>query len=118
MKTLVERDVIQLRSFYFGDNEDADKTIRSIRPVLENYVRKMAPDDCPEGNKWLGTFLYDICKASKDSSLAIFKPMYDDLDHLNSYTAPYAHDSALALPINRAELTAEVERTLKLIGRL
>ena len=113
----VERDVIQLRGFLMGDHNDMPATIRCIRPVLENYMRKMAPDDVPPGNGWLGTFLGDIQRADANSPLAVFNPMYDDLDNLNSYTSPYAHDSGECPPIIDAELATHVELTLNLIGR-
>lgn len=113
----VEKDVIQLRGFLMGDHNDMPPTIRCIRPVLENHMRKMAPDDVPPGNGWLGTFLGDIQRADANSPLAVFKPMYEDLDNLNSYTSPYAHDSGECPPIVDAELMAHVELTLNLIGR-
>jgi wobble nucleotide-excising tRNase len=115
---LVDKDVVQVRNFCYGDDKDADKTIRCIRPLLENYIRKVAPDACPEGNGWLGTFLSSIHKANESSPLDIFKPIYDELEHLNLYTRPYAHDSGFAPPVNTAELTAAAQLTLELIGRL
>lgn len=113
----VEKDVIQLRGFLMGDHNDMPPTIRCIRPVLENHMRKMAPDDVPAGNGWLGTFLGEIQKADAISPLAVFQPMYDDLDNLNSYTSPYAHDSGECPPIVDTELAAHVELALNLIGR-
>jgi hypothetical protein len=116
--TLVEKDIIQIRDFYLGDHKDAIKTIRSIRPVLENYIRRMAPEVSPKGHGWLGTFLGDINVADACSPLSVFKPKYDELDYLNSYTSPYVHDSGYAPPINTSELTVAAELTLKLTGRL
>jgi wobble nucleotide-excising tRNase len=113
----VEKDVIQLRGFLMGDHNDMPPTIRCVRPVIENHMRKMAPDDVPPGNGWLGTFLGDIQRADAASPLAVFKPMYDDLDNLNSYTSPYAHDSGECPPIVDTELMAHVELTLNVIGR-
>ena len=115
---IVDKDVVQLRNFYLGDDRDANKTIRCIRPLLENHIRKMSPDDCPDGNGWLGTFLGNIHKAIMGSPLTIFKPIYDDLDHLNLYTSPYAHDSGLSSLINAAELMIAAKLALTLIGRL
>jgi len=114
----IEKDVIQLRSYYMGDDDNKVATARSIRPVLENHIRKMAPDHVPSDNGWLGSFLGEIDRADPASPLAIFKPMYDDLDNLNSYTSPYSHDSGQCPPIEHGELAAHVELTLRLIGRL
>ena len=81
-------------------------------------MRKMAPGEVPPGNGWLGSFLGEINRADAASALGGFKPMYDDLDNLNSYTSPYAHDAGECPPIADAELSAHVELTLRLIGRL
>ena len=113
----VEKDIIQLRDYQDGEATDAAATIRCIRPVLENHIRTMAPDDCPDGHGWLGNFLGEIETADAASSLSIFKPMYDDLDSLNAYTSPYSHDSGVAPAINSGELAAQVELTLELVGR-
>src|SRR5271163_497359 len=62
----------------------------------KTIFRKMAPDDAPAGNGWLGKFLGNIETAGDTSPLAQFKAVYDDLDNLNEYTSPYAHDSGTA----------------------
>ena len=116
--TAVDRDVVQLRSYYLGDDMDSTKTVRCIRPLLENHIRRTAPDQCPPDNGWLGTFLGEIERANATSPLSVFKPIYDELDYLNGYTSPYAHDSGTAPQINEQELATAAEMTLKLIGRL
>lgn len=114
----VDKDVIKLRSYHMGDDMDARGAIRTIRPLLENHLRKVAPDQCPPGNGWLGTFLGDIQKASAQSPLGVFKPLYDYLDSLNRYTSPHAHDSGMEPAIDNTELQTHAELTLKLIGRI
>jgi len=113
----VERDINELRRFCLDGVGDHAATIRRIRPVMENHIRKMAPDQCPEGSGWLGSFLGNIRQADAASPLAQFIPMYDDLNALNGYTSPYMHDPDHAEPINAAELTAQSRLTLQLIGR-
>ncbi|MFO0912756.1 MAG: AAA family ATPase [Pirellulales bacterium] len=115
---LVDKDVLKLRSYHYGDEKDAPATVRCIRPILENHMRKLAPDDCPEGNGWLGTFLGTIKSASAGSALAVFQPDYDDYDFLNAYTSPYAHDSGTSPAIDEEEARSAVGLTLKLIGRI
>ncbi len=114
----VDKDVIQLRSYYMGDDKNAAATVRCIRPLLENHIRKMAPDHAPAGNGWLGDFLKKIREADSTSALAMFKSIYDDLDQLNEYTAPYAHDSGMSAPIDDGELAVNARLTLEVIGRL
>ena len=115
--TLVDKDVLKLRSYHYGDEKDAPATVRCVRPVLENHMRKVAPDDCPEGNGWLGTFLGTIKAAPAGSALTVFQPDYDDYDFLNTYTSPYAHDSGTSPAIDEEEARSAVGLTLKLIGR-
>lgn len=115
---LVDKDILKLRSYYYGDEKDASATVRCIRPVLENHMRKLAPDDCPAGNGWLGTFLGTIKAAPGGSVLTVFQPDYDDYDFLNTYTSPYAHDSGTSPAINEEEARSAVGLTLKLIGRI
>lgn len=118
MATQINKDIIQLLDFHNGVDMDASKTIRCIRPVLENHIRKLAPKDIPEGNGWLGNFLPKILEAEQNSPLEIFKSSYDDLVDLNEYTSSYAHDSGLSDQINDSELTTKVTRTLEFIGRI
>ena len=41
---LVDRDIIRLRNYCTGDDGDGVGAVRTIRPLIENYIRKMAPD--------------------------------------------------------------------------
>ena len=76
----MDKDIIKVRSYVMGDDKDAAGAVRSIRPLLENYIRRMAPDDAPGGNGWLGTFLGDIKKADDTSHPGTpgVQPIYDD----------------------------------------
>lgn len=114
---LVDKDFIKLRDYCTGDENDGLSAVRAIRPLVENHIRKMAPADCPEGKGWLGDFLREIRESDDTSALAQFKPVYEDIDHLNSYTTHYAHDGDMAPPINEAELRNNGKLALKLIGR-
>ncbi len=115
---LVDKDVMKLRSYHHGEDKDSPAAIRCIRPVLENHMRKMAPDDCPAGNGWLGTFLGNVKTAPSGSPLAIFQADYDDYDYLNSYTSPYSHDSGVSPTISEPEAKSAIEICLTLIGRM
>lgn len=115
----VDKNVMTLRSFYHGEERNSLAAIRAIRPALENYISGMAPDDCPTGEGgWLGEFLGKIDEADGASSLAIFKPNYDDMNFLNENTKAYHHNPETAPAINEPELRTWVEVCLKLIRRL
>jgi|GEM_PF-346554 len=113
-----EQDIIQLRSFYLSEDKDSRKTIRCIRPILENYIRGEAPDECPSETGWLGDFLGDIRNAQDPSPLARLKVRYDDFAVLNNYTAPFHHDPNQESPIDDTELRSNARLTLEIIGRL
>lgn len=115
----VDKNVMALKSFYHGEERNPLAAIRAIRPALENYISGMAPDDCPTGEGgWLGEFLGKIDKADSASSLAMFKPNYDDMNFLNENTKAYHHNPKTAPPFNEPELRTWVEMCLKLIRRL
>jgi wobble nucleotide-excising tRNase len=114
---VTDQDLVQVRSYHHGDSKDMTKTIRAIRPLLENHIRRVAPDDCPPDHGWLGTFIGRINDAEGGTSLGDLKPDYDALDELNAYTSPYAHDSGMVPQINETELLTAVARTLKVIRR-
>lgn len=62
-------------------------------------------------------YIRAIYDADESSQIADLRPQNEDLDTLNSYTSPYAHDSGSSPPINDRELQAMVWLTLKVIGR-
>lgn len=114
----VDMNVMTLKSFHLGEERNLLAAVRAIRPALENYIRGVAPDDCPRGDGgWLGEFLGRINAADAASPLAILKPEYDDMNFLNENTKAYHHDPDTARPINEPELRTWVEMCLKLIRR-
>jgi hypothetical protein len=87
--------------------------------LLENHIRSIAPDVAKPGTGWLGGFVRDIKEkgAEPGSKLAVFLPMYDDLDTLNKYTSAYHHDGDDCPAINGQELINNAGICLELIGR-
>lgn len=115
----VDKNVLTLKAFHFAEEKDSLAAIRAIRPALENYIRSLAPEECPkEEGGWLGSFLGKVAAADVSSPLALFKDRYDDLDFLNENTKAYHHDPETAPVINEPELRTWVRTCLKLIHRL
>ena len=114
---LVDRNVTKLRNYITGDDPDTNSTGKCIRPLLENYIRLHAPDECPEVDGWLGDMLGKIKAADPASPLAMFQPHYEELDFLNDYSKPHHHDPARAPTINPDELLNAAKMTMRIIGR-
>jgi wobble nucleotide-excising tRNase len=103
-----------------GSCEDPRNIARSIRPVLEGYLRVRYPKDF-KSNEWLGGFIQKIRKAPNESPLQHLVQKLDDLSAVNEYSAKYHHQSNPAAdsePLNEAELQAFVKRVLNLIHML
>jgi wobble nucleotide-excising tRNase len=113
-----DKDLKTLRLYHLGDGKDELAAVRCIRPLLENFIRLTTPDQCPPGTGWLGTFLGEIHRADQASPLAVYKPIYADLDQLNTYTSKYAHDDGLSPVPNPDECAHMAKLTLEIVGRL
>ncbi len=97
-----------------GRANDLKAIARSLRPILETYLRTKFPREfLPE--MWLGNFI-DI--VSKDESL-LDKQKVAELSELNNYSQRYHHKynpSAGTEQVSDSELLAYSERTLKFIA--
>lgn len=113
----LDKAVVKLRNYITADDNDPSNAIKCIRPLLENYIRIHAPDQCPKEDGWLGDMLGQIKTADAASPLSSFQRVYDELDYLNDYSKAYHHDPGRAPPIDPAELLNAAKRTMKLIGR-
>lgn len=103
------QDHMELQEFHDGHAGDA-KTMRTLmRPLLEKYIRYRFPNQIPDG-KWLGEMLAII---AADASHPL-KPVYQDIDDINQFTAPYHHDPNTAF--NEDEVRTFVGRTLSVVG--
>ena len=80
-----------------------------MRPLLEKYIRYRFPNQIPDG-KWLGEML-GIIKADPAHPLTA---VYNDIDDINQYTAPFHHDPNE--PFDADEVRAFVGRTLAVVG--
>jgi len=80
-----------------------------MRPLLERYIRYRFPNQILEG-KWLGDMLATI-RADSGHPLT---HQYNDLDDINSYTAPFHHDPNT--PFVEDEVRAYAQRTVAIMG--
>jgi wobble nucleotide-excising tRNase len=95
--------------FVDGITNDASAMRTALRPLLESYIRYRFPNQIPDG-MWLGDML-GIVRGDPNHPL---QAVYQDLDDINGYTAPFHHDASL--PFNPDEVMTFAKRTLKIVG--
>ncbi|MEA1948349.1 MAG: AAA family ATPase [Thermodesulfobacteriota bacterium] len=103
------------RDYGEGDSRHVAKT---IRPLLEGYLRFKLPGSFGDKD-WLGDFIKLIREADPTNPIAAGQVILEDLEDLNNYSKWYHHDqnpSADTQPIDEGELEAYVKRALNLVG--
>ena len=103
------QDHMVLKDFYDGYVGDAKAMRTLMRPLLEKYIRYRFPNQIPDG-KWLGDMLAIVAHDPNHP----LKPLYQELDDINQYTAPFHHDPNT--PFNDDEVKTFVGRTLVIVG--
>lgn len=103
------QDHMELKDFFEGHAGDAKAMRTLMRPLLEKYIRYRFPNQIPDG-KWLGEML-GIIAADPNHPL---QPLYQDIDDINQFTAPYHHDPNTAF--DEDEVRTFVGRTLAVVG--
>jgi len=103
------QDHMVLKDFYEGYGGDPKGMRTLMRPILEKYIRYRFPNQIPDG-KWLGDMLA-IVAGDPNHPLT---PLYQELDDINQYTAPFHHDPNTAF--NDDEVKTYVGRTLAIVG--
>ena len=103
------QDHMRLQDFADGGSGDARDMGMVMRPLLERYIRYRFPNQILEG-KWLGDMLATI-RADSGHPLT---HQYNDLDDINSYTAPFHHDPNT--PFVEDEVRAYAQRTVAIMG--
>ena len=102
-----------------GPNDDDHMRLvaRSIRPLLEGYLRIRFPKSFLV-DKWLGDFISLLRDANPEDEIYQIKTeILDDLDDINKYSKKYHHENPnfRTEPINDTQLRTYVERTFKII---
>lgn len=103
------QDHMRLQDFAEGRSGDARDMKTIMRPLLERYIRYRFPNQILEG-KWLGDMLATI-RADAGHPLTL---QYNDLDDINTYTAPFHHDPNA--PFVDDEVRAYAQRTVAIVG--
>ena len=103
------QDHVALKEFYEGNGGDAKAMRTMMRPLLEKYIRYRFPNQIPDV-KWLGDML-GIINSDPNHPLGA---LYQELDDINTYTAPFHHDPNT--PFNEDEVKTYVGRTLAIVG--
>lgn len=98
-----------VQEFAGGLTNDAGAMRTSLRPLLENYIRYRFPNQIPDG-MWLGDML-GIIRGDPNHPL---QAVYNDLDDINGFTAPFHHDANVAFDPD--EIRTFARRTLKIVG--
>lgn len=91
---------------------------RSIRPLIEGYLRRRYPLDIPRRTQF-GTVLNSIRDAAPGSRLASAKHLLPELRELNDYTIPFMHNEGESAPdmstINESELRSYCRRAIVIV---
>lgn len=99
-------------------SEDLKNIARSIRPVLEGYLRIKYPKFLPV-NKWLGDFIKEV-KKDENTELESFRDTHlENLEDINDYSCKYHHKtnpSSNRERINGTELKTYIERAMGIIN--
>lgn len=103
------QDHMDMQDFHDGHAGDAKAMRTLMRPLLEKYIRYRFPNQIPDG-KWLGDML-GIIAADPNHPLT---GVYQEIDDINQYTAPFHHDPNTAFEPD--EVRTFVARTLAVVG--
>ncbi|WP_170328723.1 AAA family ATPase [Ruegeria arenilitoris] len=103
------QDHMRLQEFADGRGGNARDMRLIMRPLLERYIRYRFPNQVLEG-KWLG----DMIAAVRADTAHPLTPRYNELDDINSFTAPFHHDPNT--PFDDDEVRAYAQRTVAIVG--
>ena len=113
-----EKDYWTLRSFVADGTGDPRLVAKTIRVLLETYLRlrfigQFGPTE------WLGDFITKIREAPAGSPLFAAQGVLGEIEALNDYSKRYHHGTnpgAAAEPIDLVELAGFTNRALVLVG--
>jgi wobble nucleotide-excising tRNase len=95
---------------YIQEVTNEDNAIKTkLRPLIEQYIRYRFPNQI-KSDMWLGEMLAVI---RVDSTHPLYE-IYDKLDDINKYTAPFHHNPNT--PCNPDEVRAHAKLTLEIMG--
>jgi wobble nucleotide-excising tRNase len=103
---------------YCNRNEgDPQLVVRTIRPLLEDYLRMKLPREFEE-SKWLGDYVAQIRDADANAAVGQAKSILSELEELNDYSKRHHHPAGAEAsdePVDAQEVLAFGKRALKLV---
>jgi wobble nucleotide-excising tRNase len=96
---------------------DPHLVVRTIRPLLEGYLRMKLPREFPD-NKWLGDYVKQIQDADSKTPVGQAKPFLSELVDLKDYAKRYHHPAGPEVPdepVDAQEVLAFGKRALRLV---
>jgi wobble nucleotide-excising tRNase len=96
---------------------DPQLVVKTIRPLLEGYLRMKLPREFSE-NKWLGDYVKQIRDANLNTPVGQAKPLLSELEDLKDYAKRYHHPAGSDVPdepVDAQEVLAFGKRALKLV---
>lgn len=110
---------IDILSKYLTDpaSGSAHLASRTIRPVLEGYLRNRFPLSPPSGNM-LGNVITFIQNSDQSSPYFALKPLVSEFKDINDYTIQFMHeDGTQEPPLVESELITYCQRVLALLNK-
>jgi wobble nucleotide-excising tRNase len=107
-----------LHQYLYNNDGKPRLVVRSIRPLLEAYMRVKLPRDF-KPNEWLGDMIGKIRNSAVGSQLDDAKAILGELDAINEYSKRYHHAEeaeVAADPIDDGALQSFIRRTLDVVG--
>jgi wobble nucleotide-excising tRNase len=107
-----------LHKYLYNNDGPPRLVVRSIRPLLEAYMRVKLPRDF-KPNEWLGDMIGKIRDSAVGSQLDEAKAILGELEVINEYSKRYHHDEGAGVeadPIDDGELQSFIRRTLDVVG--
>ena len=115
-KRTTATDIDNLQAYVSKNSGELLDIIRKIRPVLETHMRSTYLNYFKD-NDWLGEIVKKINDGGDTHPAWV---MYEELNEINCYTAPYHHgENVVGSPssaIDAAELLGFVRKTLQIVN--
>lgn len=112
------RDYDILHKYLYSNEGKPGLVVRSIRPLLEGYMRVKLPRDF-QSSEWLGEMIRKIRDSAAGSQLDDAKEILGELTAINEYSKRHHHDKGddgEADLIDDGELQSFIRRTLAVTG--
>ena len=103
------KDHMTLLDFSIGNGGEAKEMLKTMRPLIEKYIRYRFPNAVQEGH-WLGDMI-GVIRNDDDHPL---RAHLNKLDDINDYTKDFHHNPSASF--NDDEVLAYAKMTLEIVG--